>query len=53
MDHPSLTRQRRIPVASRWLAEMLDWQGHSKNDIARKVRCSESTIRRWLNGAAK
>ncbi len=45
---PSL--QRRIPLAKRWLAEMLDWKGYSKAAIARTLRISDSTVSRYLSG---
>ena len=40
--------QRRVPLAKQWLAAMLDWQGHSKADIARTLRVSDVAVRRWL-----
>lgn len=46
--HPSL--QRRIPLAKPWLAAMLHWQGHSKADIARKLRVADVTVSRYLCG---
>ena len=48
---PSL--QRRIPLAKRWLAEMLDWKGYSKAAIARTLRVSDSTVSRYLAGAIR
>lgn len=42
--------QRRIPLAKRWLAEMLDWKGYSKAAIARTLRVSDSTVSRYLAG---
>lgn len=45
---PSL--QRRIPLAKRWLAEMLDWKGYSKAAIARTLRVFDSTVSRYLAG---
>lgn len=48
---PSLTMQRRIPLAKRWLAKMLDWQGHSASHIARTLRVTDVSMRRWLKDA--
>jgi len=48
---PSLTRQRRIPLAKRWLAAMLHWQGHSAAHIARTLRVTDSSVRLWLKEA--
>lgn len=39
----------KVPIASRWIAEILYRNGASVADIARKVRCDESTVHRWLN----
>ena len=40
--------QRRVPLAKQWLAAMLDWQGHSKAEIARTLRVSDVAVNRWL-----
>ena len=40
--------QRRIPLAKRWLAEMLHWQGMSANEIARRLRTTDVTVRAYL-----
>jgi hypothetical protein len=48
---PSLTMQRRIPLAKRWLAAMLDWQGNSAAEIARTLRVSDVSVRRWIKEA--
>ncbi len=40
--------QSRVPLAKRWLAEMLDWQGHSNAHIARTLRVTEQTVSRYL-----
>ena len=48
---PSLTMQRRIPLAKRWLAAMLHWQGNSAAHIARTLRVTDSSVRRWLKEA--
>lgn len=39
---------RRVPLASRWLAKMLDWQGLPANVIAGKLRVTDVTVRRYL-----
>lgn len=44
--------QRRIPLAKRWLATMLQWQGHSTAQIARTLRVTDVSVRRWLKEAA-
>ena len=48
---PSQTMQRRIPLAKRWLATMLDWPGNSAAEIARTLRVSDVSVRRWLKEA--
>ena len=40
--------QRRVPLAKRWLARMLHWQGHSGADIARTLRATDVSVRAWL-----
>lgn len=45
---PSL--QKRIPLAKRWLTEMLDWKGYSKAAIARTLRVSDNSVYRYLAG---
>ena len=45
--------QRRVPLAKRWLAQMLCWQGHSAADIARTLRVSDVSVRRWLKEAGR
>ena len=42
--------QKRVPLAKRWLAAVLHWQGHSAAHIARTLRVSDVSVRRWLNG---
>lgn len=39
---------RRVPLAKRWLSQMLDWQGNSTAQIARTLRVSDVSVRRWL-----
>jgi hypothetical protein len=48
---PSLTMQRRIPLAKRWLAAMMNWQGHSTAHIARTLRVTDASVRKWLKEA--
>ncbi len=45
--HPAVS-QRRIPLAKRWLAAMLHWQGNSTASIARQLRVSDVSVRHWL-----
>ena len=40
--------QLRIPLAKRWLAEVLHWQGYSNAEIARKIRVTDGTIKNYL-----
>ena len=40
--------QKRVPLAKRWLARMLDWQGHSTAHIARTLRATDVSVRGWL-----
>lgn len=44
---------RRVPLAKGWLIAMLDWQGHSIPDIARKLRISDVSVRRTLKVRAQ
>jgi hypothetical protein len=39
---------KRVPLAKRWLARMLHWQGSSAADIARTLRATDVSVRRWL-----
>jgi hypothetical protein len=39
---------RRVPLAKHWLSQMLDWQGNSTAQIARTLRVSDVSVRRWL-----
>jgi hypothetical protein len=45
---PKSTMQRRVPLAKRWLTEVLHWQGHSKAAIARKLRITTNTVGKYL-----
>lgn len=40
--------QKRIPLANRWLAKMLCWQGASITEISRRLRVTDQTVRRYL-----
>ena len=40
--------QKRVPLAKRWLARMLNWQGRSAADIARTLRATDVSARGWL-----
>jgi DNA-binding NarL/FixJ family response regulator len=40
---------RRVPLARRWLALMLHWQGHSVAQIARTLRTTDVTVRNYIN----
>jgi hypothetical protein len=46
--HPAIAQRGRIPLAKRWLAAMLRWQGNSTAGIARQLRVSDTSARRWL-----
>ena len=46
--HPRLPTRHRVPLAKRWLAAMLHWQGNSTAAIARQLRVSDVSARRWL-----
>lgn len=39
---------RRCPTAKPYIAKVLYAQNHSKSAIARKLHCSDVTVRRWL-----
>ena len=38
----------RVPLAKKWLAQMLHWQGRSIADIARTLRTSDVSVRNML-----
>ena len=40
--------QRRVPLAKKWLAQMLNWQGHSIAHIARTLRTTDVSVRNML-----
>ncbi|WP_186387511.1 helix-turn-helix domain containing protein [Stappia sp. TSB10P1A] len=37
----------KVPLAKRWVAQVLFSRGESLNSIARKVRADVATVRRW------
>lgn len=39
----------KVPLASRWIAEVLFMRGDSVSKIARTVRSDTATVRRWLD----
>lgn len=39
---------KRVPLAKKWLAQMLNWQGLSTAMIARTLRSSDVSVRKWL-----
>lgn len=39
---------KRVPLAKQWLARMLHWQGQSGAGIARTLRASDVSVRKWL-----
>jgi ribosome-binding protein aMBF1 (putative translation factor) len=43
----SESMQKRIPLAKRWLAEVLQARGLSNADIARKMRVTDVTVRHY------
>ena len=47
----SRSLQHRVPLAKRWLAQMLHWRGHSGAQIARTLRTSDTVVYRWLKDA--
>ncbi|WP_112310191.1 terminase gpP N-terminus-related DNA-binding protein [Pseudogemmobacter bohemicus] len=40
---------RRVPLARRWLALMLHWQGYSTAQIARTLRATDVTVRNYIS----
>ncbi len=45
---PKSNMQNRVPLAKRWLTEVLHWQGYSKAAIARKLRITTNTVGKYL-----
>lgn len=52
-DSRNRTMQKRVPLAKRWLARMLHWQGRSAADIARTLRATDVSVRGWLKEEAR
>ena len=50
--HPDMQMIQRIPLARKWLVQMMAWQGQPNAHIARTVRVATSTVRRYLNTVA-
>ena len=53
VESDGVAAQRRIPLAKRWLAAMLAWQGHSAAHIARTLRVTDTSARKWLKEAGR
>ena len=45
--------QKRVPLANRWLAQMLHWQGLSLSDIARTLRTTDVSVRAMLKAVPR
>ena len=43
--------QRRVPLANKWLAQCLFAQGISAAAIARRLRLTDVTVRRYVHGS--
>lgn len=41
--------QRRVPLAKRWIASVMRASGASVASIARSLRTSDTTVRKWLD----
>jgi DNA-directed RNA polymerase specialized sigma24 family protein len=49
-DHPRIGAHiARVPLARRWLALTLHWQGHSIAQTARMLRISDVTVRGYIS----
>ena len=51
--HPAMQIKHRVPLARKWVILMLSWQGWSNAQIARTVRTSDNTVRRYAKEAAE
>jgi DNA-directed RNA polymerase specialized sigma24 family protein len=51
--HPAMQMVQRIPLARKWLVQMMAWQGLPHAEIARRARVATSTVRRYVNEAAE
>lgn len=38
----------RVPLAKKWTAQVMCWQGHSSANIARTLRVTDTTVRGYL-----
>lgn len=47
------TLNYRVPLANRWLAKCLRAEGHSQQEIARRLRIHAGTVSRWLRQVEK
>lgn len=47
-----LGMKMRVPIGNRWMVAHLAWEGHSLASIARRVRVTDTTARRYLHQAA-
>lgn len=50
--HHRIGERVRPPLAKRWLAAVLRWQGNSVSHIARTLRVSETSVYKWLSEEA-
>lgn len=50
-DHWAIGHKVRVPLARKWTALVLLWQGHSTAEVARTVRAADATVRRWKREA--
>lgn len=39
----------KVPIARQWIADTMFFRGHTNAEIARVIRCDESTVRSWFN----
>ena len=46
--HPGVGPRTRIPLAKKWLAEVLRCRGYGTAEIARTLRASDVSVRRWF-----
>ena len=52
-SHVRIGQYARVPLAKRWLASVLCWQGYSNAMIARKLRVADVSVRRWEKAGKK
>ncbi len=50
--HHRIGERVRPPLAKRWLASVLLWQGHPVAHVARTLRVSEDSVYKWKSEAA-